>query len=115
MTTCPRCGSFYDSRYPALSRTDNTTHICSSCGTNEAMQDAFGGGCSPQTDWAVSPAPLGWRAVTDREWTYLDGRGNTATVRCAPSGRFAFSAGDHVEGGHPTLAAAMIAAEDALN
>ena len=33
---CPRCGREY-TEFPALSRVDNTTHICSSCGTDEAL------------------------------------------------------------------------------
>lgn len=42
---CPRCGGGipndrYRGGYPgALSRVDNKTHICSSCGTDEAMYD----------------------------------------------------------------------------
>ena len=34
--TCPRCGKETND-YPALSRTDNKTNICSQCGTDEAM------------------------------------------------------------------------------
>lgn len=34
--TCPRCGKETND-YPALSRTDNKTEICSQCGTDEAM------------------------------------------------------------------------------
>jgi len=33
---CPRC-KFNVSDYPAISRVDNKTEICSSCGTEEAM------------------------------------------------------------------------------
>ena len=44
---CPRCGRLYtpyeddyhDIPYPALSRRDNKTHICSSCGEREAFED----------------------------------------------------------------------------
>lgn len=36
--TCPRCKSTIVG-YPALSRVDNATHICSYCGTAEAMWD----------------------------------------------------------------------------
>lgn len=50
MNTCPRCGNDYDG-YPALSRTDNTTHVCSTCGTAEAMEDYLGSGPTPQTAW----------------------------------------------------------------
>lgn len=32
---CPRCGN-EDMRYPALSRSDNYTHVCSPCGLWEA-------------------------------------------------------------------------------
>jgi transcription elongation factor Elf1 len=36
--TCPRCNKPV-SEYPALSRRDNATDICSACGTEEAMFD----------------------------------------------------------------------------
>ena len=43
MEMCPRCGRETDiQRLPlrqALSRKDNETYICSSCGTDEAMLD----------------------------------------------------------------------------
>lgn len=35
---CPRCGKTTVD-YPALSRTDNKTNICSQCGTDEAMEN----------------------------------------------------------------------------
>ena len=35
---CPRCGKNY-ATYPAISRRDNKTEICSKCGTEEAMID----------------------------------------------------------------------------
>ena len=35
---CPRCVKDYD-EYPALSRMDNKTNICSKCGSREAMLD----------------------------------------------------------------------------
>lgn len=35
---CARCGKAI-SGYPALSRTDNKTEICSNCGTLEALED----------------------------------------------------------------------------
>ena len=34
---CPRCGK-YIKGYPALSRKDNKTEICSDCGTAEALE-----------------------------------------------------------------------------
>ena len=40
---CPRCKKakiFVTPPFPALSRRDNETHICSDCGTREAMEDA---------------------------------------------------------------------------
>ena len=56
----------------------------------------------------------GWIATADREWTLtLDGE-DAAVVREAKSGRFMFAAGDDVEGGHGSIAAAMLAAENAL-
>jgi predicted RNA-binding Zn-ribbon protein involved in translation (DUF1610 family) len=39
--TCPKCDEPIGD-HPALSRRDNKTQICSKCGTNEAMEDAFG-------------------------------------------------------------------------
>ena len=35
---CPRC-KFEVTDYPAISRRDNKTKICSNCGTEEAMFD----------------------------------------------------------------------------
>lgn len=35
---CPKCGAII-SLYPAISRRDNKTEICSSCGVIEAMED----------------------------------------------------------------------------
>lgn len=35
---CPRCGKTY-SEYPAISRWDNETEICSKCGLEEAIFD----------------------------------------------------------------------------
>ena len=41
MTICPRCkGEMEEGEFPALSRRDNKTDICSECGTEEAMIDA---------------------------------------------------------------------------
>jgi hypothetical protein len=40
---CPRCGEEY-SEFPALSRVDNETAICSTCGMREAMADYYGVG-----------------------------------------------------------------------
>lgn len=39
---CPLCESVYTC-YPAVSRRDNKTYICSLCGMDEAMQDFAGG------------------------------------------------------------------------
>lgn len=41
MRTCPRCKKEY-SEFPALSRVDNKTDICSDCGVREAMADYLG-------------------------------------------------------------------------
>lgn len=35
--TCPRCGRQYQ-KHPALSRKDNVTLICPSCGVREALE-----------------------------------------------------------------------------
>lgn len=34
---CPRCGKEYEG-YPAISRKDNKTEICSYCGVQEALE-----------------------------------------------------------------------------
>lgn len=39
MFECPRCGLIVQ-EFPALSRRDNQTDICSACGTEEALVDA---------------------------------------------------------------------------
>lgn len=69
---CPRCESEYyipyavpddimkeavavDTLPPALSRTDNETWICSDCGTAEALEDYFSGGCAAKSEWPVDP------------------------------------------------------------
>lgn len=39
---CPRCGMYVYDGYPALSRKDNKTKICSNCGTCEALEDFYG-------------------------------------------------------------------------
>jgi hypothetical protein len=55
--TCPRClgGIPNDAQrgayIGALSRTDNKTYICSSCGTDEAMENFTVGAPLPQTEW----------------------------------------------------------------
>lgn len=38
MRTCQKCGKKY-SEYPALSRKDNLTEICPSCGMREALEE----------------------------------------------------------------------------
>ena len=38
---CPRCRKDYE-EFPALSRVDNKTYICSACGVAEAMWNFFG-------------------------------------------------------------------------
>jgi len=37
---CPMCNKMSD-KYPALSRKDNKTEICSECGVGEALTDYF--------------------------------------------------------------------------
>lgn len=46
--------------YPgALSRTDNKTEICSTCGEDEAIVYQLDGMCQPQSEWPVPRT--GWR------------------------------------------------------
>ena len=42
-TKCPTCKRMYRG-FPALSRRDNKTEICSDCGTAEALTDHILGG-----------------------------------------------------------------------
>ena len=39
LATCPKCGNMYSGR-PAISREDNCTEICPSCGVREALEAA---------------------------------------------------------------------------
>ena len=57
---CPRCNdnfiptNTHPGKYPgALSRADNKTEICSLCGSEEAIQDMFAGGCAPKDQWPL--------------------------------------------------------------
>jgi|LakMenE01Jun11ns_1017448.scaffolds.fasta_scaffold9488725_2 hypothetical protein len=50
MSKCPRCGENRMTRHPALSRVDNKTHICTICGTDEAML-AFAGITMTKQSW----------------------------------------------------------------
>lgn len=57
---CPRCaGPLVRGAYqPALSRTDNDTLVCVSCGTNEAMEVWFGM-LTPQALWPTQRVQVG--------------------------------------------------------
>ena len=35
---CPKCNGFIDG-WPALSRKDNKTHLCTKCGQREALEE----------------------------------------------------------------------------
>jgi len=48
LNTCPRCKRGY-AGFPALSRSDNKTDVCSDCGAWEAMQQ-FGGKKLPKIE-----------------------------------------------------------------
>jgi hypothetical protein len=50
---CPRCLSD-EMKFPALSRTDNKTKICSPCGRIEGIEDLVTGQPLPQLFWAVN-------------------------------------------------------------
>lgn len=66
---CPRCGvnrftPYGNGRatdaepYPALSRLDNQTYICSWCGMHEAMLDMTGSPPIPPDRWPVAAEDL---------------------------------------------------------
>ena len=52
---CPRCNeNDLPNGYPgALSRVDNITEICSTCGTDEGLTQHFGGFLAPINTWPV--------------------------------------------------------------
>jgi predicted RNA-binding Zn-ribbon protein involved in translation (DUF1610 family) len=56
-TSCPRCGeNTLRTDRPvmnALSRRDNKTYVCSSCGTSEALEDFMGGA---RQEWVTPPS-----------------------------------------------------------
>ena len=49
---CPRCERKYRG-YPALSRRDNKTDICSNCGSVEAMEDFYKERWTDKIYWEV--------------------------------------------------------------
>lgn len=53
LRTCPRCGNRIIG-YPAVSRYDNKTEICSDCGTEEALENMMGYITNPNTGEKVS-------------------------------------------------------------
>lgn len=50
---CPRCGARYLRYLAALSRRDNKTSICSTCGTAEAFEDFTGKPYRGKPYWKV--------------------------------------------------------------
>lgn len=56
---CPRCMRRLVGRYPAVSRTDDRTRICSPCGNDEALHDLvgspYGARAFPLIDWPIDP------------------------------------------------------------
>jgi len=56
---CPRCthlipNDFNPGSYiGAISRVDNFTKICSSCGTDEALEQFFTGSLTPKKQWPI--------------------------------------------------------------
>ncbi len=64
MNNCPLCGLILVG-YPALSRVDNKTDICSNCGLREAL--------IPQTVkafkklWSVAPGKIDFTRLEERE------------------------------------------------
>jgi len=59
-TQCPRChGHIPNNEHPgayagALSRVDNTTEICSACGTAEGLQQYSQQTLTPISEWPVT-------------------------------------------------------------
>jgi len=79
---CPRCSGGVPNhadrgRYVgALSRTDNQTIVCSSCGHNEANEQLAAGEPMPQSEWAVNARPeqvlAAWTTEVNRMIDALD-------------------------------------------
>lgn len=42
LAMCPRCKNICNMTFPALSRRDNKTYICSGCGDDEGMREYLG-------------------------------------------------------------------------
>ena len=61
---CPRC-DLSTTQYPALSRRDNRTDICSSCGVLEAYEDA-----------GMIPPFFGEIYWDEKHETFVPGKGN---------------------------------------
>ena len=49
---CPRCKKEIE-KFPALSRRDNRTDICSDCGEVEALEDYYGERWTDKIYWEV--------------------------------------------------------------
>ena len=75
---CPRCGvnsytpygegrATEEAPYPALSRLDNKTYICSWCGLHEALLDMAGESPIPPDEWPIVPMKGGPDAKTTTE------------------------------------------------
>lgn len=54
LRNCPRCGVLRMTKYPALSRVDNVSQICSECGTAEAMLDFMRKPQVPKRYWWIN-------------------------------------------------------------
>jgi hypothetical protein len=54
---CPRCGQKRMTKYPALSRLDNKSQVCSECGTDEALTAFIGKPAMLLADWWINIDP----------------------------------------------------------
>ena len=74
-TSCPRCGEPMSDLY-AISRTDNTTRICSGCGTAEAMEDWFDRRPASADTWveAQMAGPIDLPTYGAVRFAYVTGR-----------------------------------------
>lgn len=60
--TCPKCGKEYKG-VPALSRVDNTTPICPTCGTRESLEAM--GVANDEIEKIISELPSNLNDVKD--------------------------------------------------
>ena len=73
MSKCPRCGLDRMTQHPALSRVDNKSHICSECGTDEAIAVFAGERLLPIVEWHANRTTYHPFVFVDEDGSYGGG------------------------------------------